>query len=177
MAVQGIVEIIRRKMSQLSIGPHHETADEKIPDASLAHSTITTMLSLMKRVMTFSKTNLDYITEGRRRELTVLNALATVLARQGEVVAVASKADDSSGDLEVIVATQLVRGEEPRPTTKSGSFCKRVWTIFVNGNPGRDGQRDSLRSMSNLPSIVSPSPPQPQFQNIEWLKESIDRGW
>jgi hypothetical protein len=65
-----------------------------------------------------------------------------------------------------------------------------VWNIFVNRNPYkdaplswyngplyRDGQRDLLRSTSNLPSIVNPSPSQPEFEEIELLKESINWGW
>ena len=44
------------KISQLSIGTYDDTANEKIPEANLAYSTITKMLSLIKRETTFSKT-------------------------------------------------------------------------------------------------------------------------
>jgi hypothetical protein len=134
------------------------------------------MLSLIKRRTTFTKTNLQSTDQARRRELKVLSALATVLARNGEVVAVA-KSDEGSGDLDVIVSAQLVRDEERRPTTKRGRFGERVWTVFANGNPRRDGQKDSLRSTSNLPSILNLSPPQPEFEEINSLMESINHGW
>lgn len=177
MAVQAVVETIKGKISQLSIGTYDETADGKIQEANLAHSTITKMLSLINRGTTFSKTNLQSIARRRRRELNILSALATVLGRNGDVVAAVAKLDNGSGDLEVIVTAQLVRGDERPPTTKPGSFGQRVWNVFVNGNVRGDGPRGSLRSTSKLPSIVNPSPPQAGFETIESLKESISRGW
>ena len=113
MAVQAIVETIKGKISQLSIGTYDETLDGKTQEANLAHSTITKMLSLINRGMTFSKTNLQSIDQSRRRELNILSALATILGRNGDVVVAAvAKLGDGSGDLEVIVSAQLVRGEE-----------------------------------------------------------------
>jgi hypothetical protein len=173
MAVQATVERIKRKISQLSIGTYDESADEKIPGGVLAHSTITKMLSLTNRETTFSKTDLKFTDQMERRELRVLGALATVLGRPGEVVAVA-KSDDGFGGVEVVVATHLVRNEERRPTKKLGSFGEHFWKIFANEPPRRDGQRDSI---SSSPTIVNPSLPQLEFENIDWLKQSINMGW
>jgi hypothetical protein len=176
MAVQAIVESIKRKISQLSIGTYDESADVKLPGGVLAHSTITKMLSLTNHETTFGKTDLQSTDQMGRRELRVLDALATVLDRTGEVVAVV-KSDDGSGVVEVIVATHLVRNEERHPTKKLGSFGERFWKVFANKPPPRDGQRDSLRSISNSPTIINPSLPQLEFENIDWLKLSINQGW
>ena len=129
MAMQAIVKTIKH-----SIGSYDKTADEKLLEAVLAHLTIMKILSLIKHRMTFTKTNLQSTDQARCWELKVLSALATILARNGEVVAVA-KSDEGSGDLNVIVSAQLVRDEERCLTTKHGCFGEHVWTVFANGNP------------------------------------------
>ncbi|KAF8239396.1 hypothetical protein L208DRAFT_1386320 [Tricholoma matsutake] len=152
MAVQAILDTIKHKLSRLSIGTCDEAPDEELPETIRAHATITTMLSLVKRTrMAFSTTNVKFTDKRRRQELKVLNALATVLDRDVEVVAVVGKSDDGSGEL------------------KPGSFGGRILNLFSNGNPRRSGPMGSLLSTSDPPAIVNPCAPR--------LNSMISGGW
>lgn len=170
MAVQAILDTIKHKLSRLSIGTCDEAPNEELPETIRAHATITTMLSLVKRTrMAFSTTNVKFTDKRRRQELKVLNALATVLDRDVEVVAVVGKSDDGSGELKVIVSAHLVRDMERRPTAQPGSFGGRILNLFSNGNPRRSGPMGSLLSTSDPPAIVNPCAPR--------LNSMISGGW
>jgi hypothetical protein len=81
-------------------GKSVEIPDEGLPATISVFSTITTMLSLIKRGIRF-ETNLDPIQQKQHQELRILSALMTILVRQVEVVAVVAESDDGFRDLKV----------------------------------------------------------------------------
>lgn len=109
------MQFIKHKLSRLSLktsklddgddnswtpDPHEEPRD-----SILAHSTLTTMLSHIPCGMKFSDINPKSADDTRRQELRVLNALASILVRNNEVVAVIAKSDRRLG---VNVACQML---------------------------------------------------------------------
>jgi hypothetical protein len=166
---------ITRKLSSVSIGTRRESLDEESPSPSesiRAHSTITKMLSLIRRGRTFNEVSTDTT---RRRELRVLTALATVLVRESEVVAVVAKSENASSKIELIVCPHVVSDNGRPSTPQNNRFGDSVWTMFAGANPRTDRPNDSLRFTGPYPVIVDPRPP-PNLHDIYSLTEHIEGG-
>lgn len=96
MASLSILKSLTRKISGLSLRSDSEARelDIKVRDSILAFSTTSTMLAYINHRRTFNDRNRLSLDNGQRRALYKLNTLATILAKQHEVVAVCRKIDD-----------------------------------------------------------------------------------
>jgi hypothetical protein len=149
-----------------------------IPDSILAFRTITTMLSYIYRAKTFSDTARSPNRE-RCQELKILNALATIMVREHEVVAVVAKPPDGSGITQVIACTHLTSYGETLTSTKSEGTW---WNFLATPNARQLGPStlagDSLHPSDDIrdPTMVDPAlgiPP--QFKGDKSLYEEYVR--
>lgn len=113
--------------------------DSHIPENILAFRTITTILSKIQQTTSFKYTTVKPSSKEERQELRVLNALATIMVMNHEVVAVVTNQSDVPGKLEVVICRNLIKDREkltgiinPQPELQRfGEF----WQIFANKNP------------------------------------------
>lgn len=127
------------------------TEEEKI----LAFRTITTLLSrVQKRSLKYD--NPGSITVDEHQGLKILNALATALIIEFEVVAVV--ADPGYGDtakpLELLVCTQSTDLEDKCHPSSISGVIDNFWRLIVNKNP-RDDNRVSYDTLT----MVEPERP------------------
>jgi hypothetical protein len=148
----------RRKLPKTSL---IKTDDVPIP----AFSTITTMLSCIKRPTT---SNDKYIDKSQREQLKPLNAFATVLLRDTGVVAVTTiKPLPGSVKLGIIACVDIPREEGPKTAIQYGAIGQLL-TWIVTPKPGNKSDVD-------YPTIVEPSPPQSILLNGD-LEKYIEEG-
>jgi hypothetical protein len=168
---------VTRKSSSLSLGSSSDTSDgPPTPSQSiLAHSTITKMLSLIRRGRTFSDGG-SPTDDSRRRQLRLLTAASSVLVREFEVIAVVAKSSNTSVKIEVIVSTHLMSNNRRPPTPQKSSLSDSVWSLFASTNTCTDGLMDSLRFNGPYPDIINPQPPNAQFHDMTWLENYIEGG-
>ncbi|KAF8229388.1 hypothetical protein L208DRAFT_1402121 [Tricholoma matsutake] len=69
------------------------------------------MLSHIQQATSFSGTNVTS-NKAQSLELKILNALATIIVMNNEIVAVVANRDNGDGQLEVIACVHLIRDEE-----------------------------------------------------------------
>ena len=124
------MESRRVKLSQISL-----VRTDEIPESVLAFSTLTTILSYIRRPRTFSE---DAPTKKKHRaHLRVLNALATLLVRDVEDVAITAKVPSGYENLEAIACV----GAKDGPTLVQYGALRQIWTwvatLFTGtaGNP------------------------------------------
>jgi hypothetical protein len=136
------------------------------------------MLAQIQHGTTFSNTRLKPDDEVKRRELRLLNALATIMVREHEIVAVVRKMGGKPGILEVIACVHLPSDTDeltPAQTDHQNdpnfkNVGTQIWRLLATPNP-RKPQRtdpepstanansstaDSLFPTSDVPSIVDP---------------------
>jgi len=142
----------RRRVSKTS----HIKTDE-VSDCVLAFPTITTMLSYIKRPMTFKDKHID---KSRRTQLTALNALATLLVRDTGVVAVISK-KPHIGHINLEVIACRVE-EEPITAIQNRGIG------LVTPKPGNQSDL--------MPTIVEPSQPNSIPLDLGGMQKSIEEG-
>lgn len=92
------------------------------------------MLSHIQQATSFSGTNVTS-NKAQSLELKILNALATIIVMNNEIVAVVANRDNGDGQLEVIACVHLIRDEEeltrPQPQNIGETFSQ----LFATRNP------------------------------------------
>ncbi len=122
------MEYIKHQLSK--VGLRTKGSAPEIPESILAFTTITTMLSYINRARSFTDPIPTSIVRSKRRELRVLNALATVLVSDAGGVAVTVQPDIKSGLLEIIVCVHMARLlEDPTPIQGRG-LASLKWTAY-----------------------------------------------
>jgi hypothetical protein len=153
---------IRQKLSQtfLKQPKTSNRASEQpiangIPELILAFRTITTMLSYIQRETPSSRAKPRPSDAAQRYELKILNALATLLVRENEVVAVVANPASHPGSIEVIVSPRSMGPSVPLTTFQPGlgDYFRQFLTTI---NPRHDGSRlhDSLHPTTDGAAIV-----------------------
>lgn len=118
-----------------------------LPQNILAFQTITTLLSGLRKAQEMTLTCVDEDHHHRprkvRQELRILNALATVLVRKHEVVAVVALHNErpQQGEHEEhiqAIACSLYDEEQPKPSqmcsTSSSNLTSNFWKGWTTGN-------------------------------------------
>ena len=126
-----------------------------IPELILAFRTITTMLSYIQRQTPSSEAKPRPTDTDQRHELKILNALATLLVRENEVVAVVAKPASHVGSIEVIASPHSIRPSVALTTSQPG-LGDYFWQFLTTPNPRHDGPRlhDSLHPTTDGAAIV-----------------------
>jgi len=152
----GFLMEFRRRLSKTS----HIKTDEA-SDGVLAFPTITTMLSYIKRPMTFKDKHID---KSQRTRLTALNALATLLVRDTGVVAVTSK-KPHIGHINQVIACRV---EEEPITAIQNRGIGQLLPWLVTPKPGNQSDL--------MPTIVEPSQPNSIPLDLGGMQKSIEEG-
>ncbi len=135
------------------------SSPSEISESVLAFSTIATMLSNIKRTRAFNDLT---STDKTMKQLKVLNALATVLAKD-EDVAVAFKLDSKPSLFEAIACVEAgrlepqVAGQQIRSWLDSNILTR---------------EDKSMTAKTNLPQITDPEPPS-DLSNISQIENYI----
>ena len=117
--------------------------DTFISQSVLAFSTITTMLAQIKQVRTFR----DNCQHSRPHKVVrALNALATLLVREKEAVAVVG--NPTSAQFEVIACAMASVPNGPSQNEADGG----------SANPSKD-MSDALTPLSDVPALIDPTKP------------------
>jgi hypothetical protein len=115
--------------------PEASSPEATPSEGILAFRTITTMLALIQEGTTFSDSKGRPSTE-QRRELKLLNALSTVIARNVEISAVVVKPDDDLGNLRSLLALILPVLENnsplPSPLRESVNISGDSWPRLIH---------------------------------------------
>ena len=117
-------------------------------EAILTFRTITTLLAMVQKrpqPYTLDHEDLETTDIEKRMELKILNALATVLVMDREVVAVVTKYRSENGSFGIIASQQSA------DSSPSGSFLQQ---FFINMNP----REDIMTQIKSL-SLDDPKPP------------------
>jgi hypothetical protein len=107
----GLLKTLKHTVSSISI----RASEEKPPEHSqalCAHSTITTMLSILNRRAKSSHTNMQSVDHTKHQELRRLSALSTLMVRKDEVVAVVVKSYHGDRKLELVASAHQTIDEE-----------------------------------------------------------------
>ena len=148
------MEYIKHQLSK--VGLRTKGSAPEVPESILAFTTITTMLSYINRARSFTDPIPTSIVKSKRRELRVLNALATVLVSDAGGVAVTVQPDIESGLLEIMVCVHMARLLEDATPIQGRGLLQRVWNCLFNLRKDSDV---SLVPTIDDPTIVDPSRP------------------
>lgn len=135
------------------------------------------MLSQIQQTTSFKCANATPNDPALRLELRILNALATVIVINNEVVAVVENHENGEKGQQVIACTRLARDREelivPQPQTLVGQF----WKLFATSNPRRD--EDELAPWRDVPTIVDAKPPSnlPSDGTDPQVEDFVDQYW
>ena len=113
-----------------------DSSDKPLGESLLAFRTITTLLARIQQQSSTSDDTLHPDTEEERRELSILNALATVIVMgKNGVVAAAATRHSENGELGVLACQQLNLNNEASTSTSSRPTLLH---FFINKNPRKD---------------------------------------
>lgn len=152
-----------------------QSSSAPLPRNILAFRTITSMLSWIQQAQIFEDPNLKSADPANRKELKIVNALATIMVVDNEVVAVVAKHDVGAEALQAIVCAHLADDKKNLTHSQSPGIMGQLWQFLITQNPRRD---DPSPSCSNRPLIVDPEIPAGlEPNNMEGLKEYISARW
>jgi hypothetical protein len=124
-----------------------------IPKNILAFRTITTLLHLIQQERQLQITKEEQMTSQDRRQLSLLNALATLAITEHNIVAVTSK--DSLGGLELIASTTLPHDDITKPSSIFMNLFQGCY--LFTWNP--EHKKPETSTANKYPILDSPSKP------------------
>lgn len=139
--------------SSESKAPSKPDADSESDDI-IVFRTITTLLSKIQQVsLTPQDVNMHTFGLQKRKELKLLNALATVIVMDHEVVAVVANNSHPEG-VDILAYAEL-QPKADSEIPRSSGLLQPLWQLLVNSNP-----RDKASSATgNIPQIRTPTAP------------------